>query len=523
MKRRSLLHSAAAFALARPAIAANQTRILRFVPQGNLNHPDPLVTIAPAARNAGHMIWDQLYGQTITGAPRPQMVAGHEVAADGRTWRFTLRDGLRFHDGVPVRAADCLASFMRWGKRRSIGQKLLAELDNGRIIDDQRFELTTKRPFPRMLDMLARDTFFFVMPERMAITPPLQQISEFIGSGPYRFATDEWQAGVRAVFTRNDSYAPRAEAADFLAGGKQVHFDRVEWLVLPDPATAAAALQQGEVDWVQRPHPDLLALLRKARGVNTVSADPFGATLMLLFNHLQPPFNNPALRRALLPAIDQKAFVQAALGDDPAIGRAGIGFFTPGLGMDSTIGLDALTGPRDLTLARRLVRESGYKGDKIVILTATEVPEQNAVCLVAAELFGKIGLTVDLVTLDQGALEKRRLSREPVEKGGWSVVPLTYDGLGAADPSSHQALRGNGLGGFFGWPTSPELEALRDQWFLEADEKAQRAICGEMQRIAFEQVPYMPLGHWFAPTALRGNLTGLVRAPFPIFWNLARA
>jgi peptide/nickel transport system substrate-binding protein len=524
MKRRALLKATAASltALACPAIAHGQENVLRFVPQGNLNHPDPLVTLAPTARNSGHMIWDSLYGQTIRGESRPQMVAGHEVSDDGRTWRFTLREGLTFHDGEPVRAADCVASFRRWSARRSIGQKLQAEMDHIRVLDDRRFEIATVRPFPRMITMLGRDTFFFVMPERMASTPPLQQISEFVGSGPYRFLGEEWQSGVRAVYARFDKYVPRAEPADFLAGGKRAEFDRVEWIVMPDPSTAAAALQRGEVDWVQRPLPDLLPVLREANGVKVVSDDPFGSLLILLFNHLQPPFDNRKLLQALLPAIDQSSFVKAAVGDDPAVGRAGVGFFTPGLGMDSSAGMEAVTGPRDIGLARKLVRESGYAGEKVVLLSPSNVPEQQALCEVAREVFTTVGLNVDYVSLDQGTLEKRRLSREPVGKGGWSVVPITFDGLSAADPASHQPLRGNGVNGFFGWPTSPELEALRDEWFFAPTEAAQKRICQEMQRVAWQQVPFLPLGHWIAPTAMRDNLRSVVPAPFPIFWNVRR-
>lgn len=524
-RRQVLKYIAAAsgIGLARPAIGGNNTRVLRFVPQGGLNHPDPLVTIAPNARNSGYMIWDTLYGQTIKGEVLPQMAAGHEVSADGRTWRFTLRDGLLFHDNEPVRAADCVASFNRWAKRRSIGQKLIEELDQIRVLDDRRFEIATKRPFPRMITMLGRDTFFFVMPERIAATPPLQQISEFVGSGPYRFAIDEWQPGAGAAFTRFEKYNPRPEPADFLSGGKRVAFDRVEWTMLPDPATASAALQRGEVDWLQRPLPDLLPLLRRTPGVKLTANDPFGSMLMLLFNHVQPPFNNPKLLRALLPAIDQTTFLQAAVGDDTGLAHSGIGFFTPGLGMDTSVGLEVLTGPRDIALARRLVGESGYGGEKVVMLSPTNIPEQQAICDVARDLFTRIGLNVEYVSLDQGTLEKRRLNREPVDKGGWSVVAITFDGLSAADPSSHQALRGNGVKGFFGWPTSPELETSRDQWFLAEDPTTQKEICAEMQRVAWQQVPFMPLGHWFAPMALRDNLQEVVTSPFPIFWNLRRA
>jgi peptide/nickel transport system substrate-binding protein len=522
LRRRSVLLGLGATSVALPSRAQTSTRILRFVPQGNLNHPDPLVTIAPAARNAGYMIWDTLYGQTLAGDVRPQMLAGQEVSDDGRIWRFTLRENLRFHDGEPVRAVDCVASLRRWGVRRSIGQKILAEMDRIVVLDDRRFEIATKSPFPMLPTLLGRDTYFFVMPERIATTPPLQQIKEFVGSGPFRFVSDEWQSGVRAVFARNDGYVPRSEPADFLSGGKQVHFDRVEWVILPDPATAMAALQRGEVDWWQRPLPDLVPKLRRTPGVVLSKPDPFGSLLVLRFNHLQPPFNNAALRRALLPAIDQSDFVQAALGNDPTTARTGVGFFTPGLGMDSDEGLTALTGPRDLELARRLVRESGYAGEKVAIL-ASDVPEQRAVCEVAHDLFHRLGLNSELISLDQGTLEKRRLSREPVDKGGWSIIAITFDGLGAADPSSHQLLRGNGLDGFFGWPTSPALEVLRDRWFAANDIGAQHAICAQMQRIAFAEVPFVPLGHWLAPAAHRTDLDGVAMAPFPIFWNVRRA
>jgi peptide/nickel transport system substrate-binding protein len=468
------------------------------------------------------MVWDQLYGQTLSGEVRPQMVAGHEVSDDGRVWRFALREGLRFHDGEPVRAVDAVASLRRWGKRRSIGQKILEEADWIAAVDDRRFEIATRAPFPGMVEMLGRDTFFLVMPERIADTPPLEPIKEFVGSGPYRFVADEWQAGVRAVYARNGRYIPRDGRADFLAGGKHARFDRVEWMFIPDPATAAAALQRGEVDWVQRPLTDLLPTLRRASGVEVTAPDPYGLLLMLALNHTQPPFDNLALRRALLPAVDQVAFMQAAVGDDPALARTGVGYFTPGLGMDNDAGLAALTGTRDVALARKLVRESGYAGERIVIPQPVDVPEQRAICEMAQALFRELGLNSDLVPQDLASVEKRRVSREPVGNGGWSALAITFDGLSAADPASHQALRGNGVGGFFGWPTNPEIERRRDRWFLAPTLAEQKGIAAAIQRSAFEQVPFVPLGRWLAAMAMRADLSDAVEAPFPVFWNIRR-
>lgn len=371
MKRRSLLALTAASALARPAIA-QPSRVLRFVPQGNLNNPDPVWTTTTIARNHGLMIWDTLYAVTDRLEPRPQMVEGHEILDDGRRWRFTLRDGLAFHEGEPVRAADCVASIQRWAKRRGLGQRMMAQTDEMRALDDRRFEIRMSKPYPLL--PYALSDWCFVMPERVARTSAFEQIADYTGSGPYRFVRDEWVAGSQAVYARNDRYVPRQEPPDGAAGGKVVNFDRVVWQVVPDPATAAAALQAGEVDWVEQPLFDLLPSLRASRGVRVLQNDSVGAICMVAFNHLHPPFNNPRLLRALLPAVDQQVFMEAAYGQETGLFRTGVGVFTPGLPMANTAGLEVLTGPRDPALAKRLVAESGYKGERVRANVAVRLP-----------------------------------------------------------------------------------------------------------------------------------------------------
>ncbi len=525
MKRRDLLAMTAAGALARPLLnrpaLAQPGRVLRFVPQGNLANPDPVWTTTTLARNHGLMVWDTLYGVTNALEPRPQMVEGHEILDDGRTWRFTLREHLAFHDNEPVRPADCIASIQRWAKRRGLGQRLLEQTDEMRALDDRRFEIRMRKPFALM--PYALSDWCFVMPERVARTSPFEQIAEYTGSGPFRFVRDEWVSGSRAVYARNERYVPRDEAPDGAAGGKAVQFDRVEWLVQPDPATAAAALQSNEVDWIEQPLFDLLPSLRKARGCRVLRRDDVGAIAMLAFNHLHPPFNNPKLLRALLPAVDQQQFMEAAYGDAAELFRTGVGVFTPGLPMANTAGLEALTGPRDLALARRLVAESGYKGERVVLMSPSDYPDQQAYSLVLRDLLTQVGITVDYVSTDWGTLVQRRASREPPEKGGWNAFCTTYEGMTVANPASHLPMRGNGVDGWFGWPTSPRLEALRDQWFDAPDVAAQRRICEDMQRIAFEEVPFIPVGQRFLPTAVRDSLADIVRAPYPVFWGVRRA
>ena len=522
MQRRTFLAAGAAAALARPAIAQGNARLLRFVPEGNLQNPDPIWTTTTIARNHGFMIWDTLYGQNSKGRPSPQMAAGHEVSDDRLTWRFTLRDGLLFHDGEPVRAQDCVPSILRWAKRRGLGQAMLARLDEMRVLDDKRFEIRLKRPYALMLEALGTDTCF-IMPERISRTDPFTQIKEYVGSGPFRFVLNEWVSGAKAVYARWEKYQPINVAPEFTSGGKVANFDRVEWIIMPDPATATAALQQGEVDWVQQPLVDLLSVLRAAAGVKVLVNDTVGVVPMIAFNHIHPPFNNPKLLRALLPAVEQREFVEAAMGSEPELFHVPAGVFTPGLPMANDAGLAVFTTPRDLALAKRLVAESGYKGEKVVLMAPSDYPATQAICQVTRDLFQRVGLDVDYVSMDFGTRVQRRASREPVEKGGWSSFCTTYEGLSVATPASHFPIRGNGFDGWFGWPTSPRIEALRDAWFDAPDLAAQQKICGQIQMLVWEEVPYIPVGQWFIPTAMRTNLVDVVKAPFPIFWGARKA
>jgi peptide/nickel transport system substrate-binding protein len=521
MRRRAFLAGVASAAgLARPALG-HPPRVLRFVPDGSLASPDPVLANISIARNHGYMVWDTLYGQTRKGVPMPQMAGSHEVSADRLAWRFALRDGLRFHDGEPVLARDCAASVWRWARRRGYGRKLEGLIEEIRALDDRRFEIRLQRPFPLMLRALGTD-HCFIMPERIAATDPHEAIGEYIGSGPFRFLAGEFVAGSRAAYARFEGYVPVEDAPEFTAGGKLVKFDRVEWQSIADPAEAAEALRRGEVDWLQNPLVDLLAGLRKSPGVKVLLNDTVGVQPMIALNHLHPPFNNPRLLRALLPAIDQNEFLQAAMGSEPELFRVGTGVFTPGQPMANAAGLEVLTGPRDAELARSLVQDSGYAGEQVVVLSPSDNPAVQALAQTAQRLFERVGLRAELVSTDWHGLLQRRASRDPVEAGGWSAFCTAYEGLSVASPANHMPLRGNGANAWFGWPDSPRIEALRDAWYEAPDLAGQRALCEEIQRAALDELPYIPLGQWYNPTALRSDIRDVVKAPFPIFWGARR-
>ena len=525
MKRRNLLAGSLSAGLAstlpRPSIAQASNRTLRFIPEGNLANADPIWTTTTVARNHGYMIYDTLFGMDSALNLQPQMCSGFELSDDKLTWTFRLRDGLRFHDGEPVRGADCVASIARWAKRDGFGQRMAAQLDGMAAPDDRSFTIKLRSPFPLMLLALGKpaSNVCFIMPERVARTDAFTQIGDFTGSGPFRFLRGEWAPGSLAAYARFEGYKPRQEPPSFTAGGKVVNFDRVEWNIIPDSATAAAAMQTGEEDWWQTPQVDLLAQLRRTRGVKIVPMTRFGSVDVLRFNQLFPPFDKVEMRQALLHVVSQKDYMQAAFGDDTSLYNTDVGVFTPGFPAATDIGMEALTGPRDFGLAKRLVAESGYNGEKVVILAPTDYPFLEAFCQVTRDLLGKLGVAVDYVATDWGTVVQRRASKSPPNQGGWNLFCTGWEGLNVNDPAGHYPIIGSGQNAWFGWPTSPRIEQLRTDWFTAPDPAAQKRATEAIQTAVWEEVPYVPLGQFFQPAVQRDTLTGVLDSPFPIFWN----
>jgi peptide/nickel transport system substrate-binding protein len=528
VKRRTLLHAgtaALAVGLAKPNIVrAAGTRVLKFIPQADLAVLDPVWTTAYVTRHHGMMVFDTLYGTDGNLQPQPQMVEGAQTSADGKEWTLTLRDGLKFHDNTPVLARDCVASIQRWGKRDAFGQALLAATDELSAANDRTIRFRLKQPFPLLPAALGKvgTNICPMMPERLAQTDAFTQVTEMVGSGPFRFKTDERVSGAKVVYERFENYVPRPSGTpDWTSGPKIVHFDRVEWSVIPDAATAMGALQNGEADWWEQPTLDLVPLLRKTSNLTLEILDPTGFAMMLRFNHLFPPFDNPAIRRALLGAVDQADYMTAAAGTDRSGWKDKVGYFPPGSPLASDAGMKVLEGPRDLDKVKKDLIAAGYKNEKIVVMVASDFPVLNGIGLVGVDMLQKCGMNVDLRITDWGSVVQRRASRKPPAEGGWNVFFTGFGGIDQFTPAGHLGLRGNGTNGWFGWATDPKLEELRTAWFAAPDTATQKKIGEDIQAEAFESAPYLPLGEYFQPTAYAKGLTGLLKS-MPLFWNVTK-
>ncbi|MGI4953061.1 MAG: ABC transporter substrate-binding protein [Janthinobacterium lividum] len=503
---------------------AQAARTLRFVPQADLSSLDPVMATLQVVRNASLLIWDTLYGIDSRFEPRPQMVEGHEMAADGLSWTFRLREGLRFHDGTPVLARDAVASIRRWMPRDVMGARLLRVLDEMVATDDRTFRLRLKQPFPKLLLAFGKSTTLLlcVMPERIASTDSFKPITDFVGSGPMAFRRDEWVAGARAVFQRFDGYAARAEPNDWLSGGKRMNFDRIEWTTMPDAGTAAAALQAGEIDWWESAVNDLVPLLKRNRGVQVDIADPLGNVALLKINHLHAPFTDPRARQALQLIVDQSDYMQAVTGDDE-VWKPMPSFFTPGTPFYTEAGGERLKGPRRFDEAKRLLAEAGYKGEPVVLPVATDVPIVKNQGEVTADILKRAGINVDLLSMDWGSQSARAANKAPPASGGWNLSHTWVAGAECVTPAGHKALDASGVSALSGWAKSDAVQGAIDEWFTLTDKDASRASMDRIDRMSMDFVTVIPTGFFQSYTARRKTVEGLAKSPYPQFWGVSKS
>jgi peptide/nickel transport system substrate-binding protein len=515
---------AASGAIAAPAIAQGAAKTLRFVPQANLANFDPIWGTQYVVRNASVMVWDTLYGFDENLKPQRQMVEAEETSDDGLVWTFKLRSGLKFHDGEPVRAKDVVASLARWSSRDSMGLMIKAIQQELVAVDDRTVKWTLKKPFPKMLLALGKNStpMAFIMPERIAKTDPFKQIEEYVGSGPMKFVKGEWVPGAKAVFEKFDGYQPRQEKASWLAGGKNMLVDRVEWVVMPDPATASAALQNGEVDWWENPITDLVPILKKNRNINVDIADPLGNIGSFRMNHLHPPFNDVKVRRAVLMALDQEEYMRALVGDDNAVWKPVPGFFTPGTPLYTEEGGEVLKGKRDIAAAKKLLSESSYKGEPVTCVVAQDQPITKTMGDVTAELLKRLGMNVDFVATDWGTVGQRRAQKSPPGQGGWGMFHTWHAGADCTNPAVYTAVRCTGETAWFGWPNIPSVEAEVAAWFAAKNLDEEKAAIARLNKAGLENVIYAPTGFFMGYQAWRKNVSGIVKGPIPFPWGVSK-
>jgi peptide/nickel transport system substrate-binding protein len=500
---------------------AHAQKTLRAVMHSDLKILDPIWTTAYIVRNHGYMIYDTLFAQDEKGEIRPQMVDKYEVSADKLTYTFTLRDGLAWHDGQPVKADDCVASIKRWGAKDATGQKMMSFVSSVEPVDAKTFTIKLKEPTGLVLIGLSKPSSNvpFMMPKRVAETDPNTQISDFTGSGPFIFKRDEWKPGDKTVYVKNEKYKPRSEPASGLAGGKIAKVDRVEWRAISDHQQAINALLGGELDYIETPKHDLLPLLRRDASVKLWDYNPVGNQYTFRPNWLHKPFDNEKVRQALWYAFNQKDFLDAVIGD-PDYYKTCKAMFVCGTPLASNKGMDGLL-ESNFAKAQALLKEGGYDGTPIVLMHSTDLDVLSNLAPVAKNLMEKAGFKVDMQSMDWQTLVARRAKKDPPTAGGWHAFLTSWVAADITNPIFTGFLNSACDKAMFGWPCDPEMEKLRDQFARETDPAKQKAIAEAVQVRATKAVSHINLGQWYQPIAARKSVSGILTTPVPVFWNIA--
>jgi peptide/nickel transport system substrate-binding protein len=528
MHRRSLLKAVGigTVALSAPAIAkGTKDSILRFIPQTSLETMDPIWTSVAVTTTHGYYVYDTLYSVDDKMRPQPQMAESHTTSTDGLVWHIRLRDGLLFHDNTPVRAIDCASSLERWSKVDAFGQLLASAVESWGASDDRTVEITLKRPFPLLLDAIAKpdSTVPFIMPERLARTSPFTAVTEVVGSGPYRFEAGEYVSGSRAVYTRFEGYKPRSEPPNWGSGAKVAYYPRIEWHIMPDPATALAALQAGEVDWWEQPLPDMISLLAQDKAIQLQTINPTGQLSIMRFNSTQPPFDNVDIRRAVMMSVNQVDYMTAALGADQRLWSTCYSLFPHGTPYYSEAGAELLLGSHDPAKVRTALEKAGYKGERVVILSPSDNPAVGPFGEVTYAALKNAGMNVEMRESDWATVIKNRTNRGPVSQGGWSIFHSFGSGALCSNPAISPLVRGLGAKGWYGWWQDESVEHLIQQWLYSTDTAAKSQLAIEVNRRALQGAGTIPLGQSFVTTAFRKSITGVLQGNGAYPWNVRPA
>jgi peptide/nickel transport system substrate-binding protein len=505
-----------------PVAGAQGTGTVKVVLQTQLKILDPVLTPAYSTRNHGYLVYDTLFSMDDKSMPQPQMVDTWTQSADKLTYTFKLRNGLKFHDGSPLTSEDVIASLRRWSERDQMGARLMASTEALTATDASTFTFKLKRPYGLLIETLGKQgsPVPFIMPKRIASVPASQGITEVVGSGPYKFVAADFQPGVKATYLKNTDYVPRKETASAFAGGKIAMADRIEVLSIPDVQTAVQALRTGEVDFVEDVQPDLMSQLEGVKGITVKSFGQHTDMFTLKFNWLQPPFNDVRARRAALAALYQVDYLQAQFGDPKVYQPCGavLSCASP---YASNAFAPHLKAP-DLAKAKALLKESGYKGEKVVILHPTDIQVLSSMASVTSQALRNIGMNVEVQSMDYSTMQARRTKKDPVAQGGWSIVHSQWSALDLLSPVINPNLDARGEIGYIGWSKSETMESLRDQFATESDRAKKMAIATDIQKLNYEEVFYVPLGGFSKFKGYNAKMANMVEAPLPLFWQAKR-
>ena len=467
---------------------------------------DPHFSTSVSTRNVAMNIFEQLVTRDENNAVIPELADSWLVSPDGLTYTFKIRTGLKFHNGKELTSADVKASFERY-KRMALAKVTLAPVVSMDAPDPATFVIKVDKPQPVFLDELSA----FVVP--IAIIPAEQSEREggkleLIGTGPLQFV--EWIPDSHIRLKRFDGYKPdmRYKGTDGFGGQKKVWFDMVDFKMIKEPGARVAGLESGQLQIIE----DLPAesAKRLAGNKNIVIHELKNFWLHGAWvNHSRPPTNDLRVRRAIQIALDMDEIMEISTDGAFAL-QPGLQY--PGNPYYVNNGA-ALYNVKDPKRAAALLKEAGYKGEELVIITNSSYQSHYKAAQIVSEQLKGIGLKVRVDVFDWAtALTHRR------NKDAWNLW-FTGQGTGpAVGPFS--ALKDVVSPQLNQFVADPTLDKLFAEMVAGATFEERKATFGRFQERVYEQVLFLKFGDFTRKEAARANVKGFVPYRIPRMWNV---
>lgn len=280
------------------------------------------------------------------------------------------------------------------------------------------------------------------------------------------------------------------------------------------------AIKKGDIDLVEWVTADTLTLVRGAPGLEIQKLASANCPFLRL-NWLYPPFDNVKIRQAAQLAVSQRDVMDAVVGDQKAYEVCGalFGCGSPLETSAAAVGVEKA----DPAKAKALLKEAGYKGEPIVFINPGDLTVWSAVSSVTSEMLKAAGFNVDFQTMDFATLLARRNRQTPPAEGGWNIMATINSTLDLYFPLSNVNLDGRGKSGYSGWSSDSEMESLKETFAKASDPANQKAIAEKIQKRAYEQVHYIPLGMYNNFSIRRSNMSPLLAAPVTVYWGLEKS
>jgi peptide/nickel transport system substrate-binding protein len=430
-----------------------------------------------------------------------------EISPDGTTFTIKLRQNVPFHNGQVMKADDVIASLNRWFQIAPSGRDIMNDLESLTKKDDATIVLKLKRPYGVLLEALANpDQSAIIMPAAIATAAGKDPVKEFIGTGPYKFA--EWKPDQYIKLVRFDAYAARSEEASGLGGKKVAYLDEIQFLPVKDETVRGDGVATGEYDVADIVPADSYDRLKENKDLQLVVEKPF-RWVGGVFNTTKAPFNNVKARQAVLAAVNPSEVMTAAIGAQPFWRLdAGLSFLETAYHSDAAKELYNQNNPEK---AKQLLKESGYNGEPVVLLTTKDYPYMYKSALVTKANLEAVGFKVDLQVYDWATVTARR-----GDKSKWDMFFTGF--LFSVEPTAIPFIPATGS--WPGWYKSDAMQKLIQEFQSKVDFAGRKSVADKIQQLFYEEVPVVKYGDSFELVVLNKNVQGYRNMIDITFWNV---